>query len=1360
MKKSSILLFFSLLFLSLHAQVYLSPEKPGFTEEVTLTYKADEGNGALADCDCDIYAHTGLLTAESSHPGDWKNVVADWGQNLEKLKLTKTGDNTYQLRFNISELYGVPPAGNVFALNFVFRNADGSKVGKAKGEQDIFYYFKKPDFKAPPTTLAESQTFEPEWAHPATIYEVNIRQYTEEGTINAFAEHLPRLREMGVDILWFMPVQPIGELNRKGPLGSYYSIRDYSAINPEFGTMDDFKKLVKTCHGMGFKVVLDWVANHSAFDNAWAEQHPNWYNRNDKGEIIAPYDWTDVADLNYDMYYLRQAMTEAMLFWVKEVDIDGFRCDVAGEVPLDFWEDARAKLDAVKPIWMVAENADQTFLLNKAFNANYGWPFHHLMNEIAKGHTPANKVFDYFENIKNQYPAGSYPMQFITNHDENSWQGTVFERLGDGHKAFATLMFTVPGMPLIYSGQEAGMKKRLKFFEKDPIEWGNYPLVDFYTQLDFLKSTNPALWNGDAGGWIEEIPNDQAQSVVAFSREKDGNQVVLIANLSSTPLTANLQPGKRTGIYREYFTKEKITLGKRSTMELKPWAYKVLIFEEKAPEEKRTFQSIEPTKTGLRINVSDGTINLTMYSNSTLEVEFVPVGEENPPSYAIAPPFENKGLEERLDNLPTDLINIGNRISYQTKGISIHIQKEPFQLSYFYKKKALLAEEQGYFDDGLNKGFRFHLNPEEKLTGGGERVLGMNRRGKRMQLYNKASYGYETHADLMYYSMPVVISSEKYMLVFDNGASGYLDLGATEKDVLQFEAVGGRMSYLIVAADDWPGLAKNFTRLTGRQPMVPRWAMGNITSRMGYHSQKEVEKVIEKYEEDEIPLDCVVLDLFWFGPDIKGHLGNFDWHLDSFPQPQKMLDDMEAKGIKTVLITEPFIIKNSATYEEAMEQQLVGKMANGEPYHYDFYFGNTLLIDLFKPQAQQWFWDIYKKHTLTGVDGWWGDLGEPEVHPDDLLHVNGRADELHNLYGHEWAKTVFGGFAKDFPNERPVILMRSGFVGSQRYGMVPWSGDVNRSWGGLQPQVEIALTMGLQGLAYMHSDLGGFAGDYQDAELYTRWLQYGVFQPIYRTHAQEMVPPEPVFWDDKTKDIVRRYIDLRYQLTPYNYTLLYENTTTGIPLMRPLFYVDDDPALFENTKTYLWGDAFLVSPVVEKGATTHPVYLPKNATWVNFWTDEHHRGGQTISVPVDLDNIPVFVKAGSFVPMTPVFKNMATYTSEKLTVHYFHDASISASMGQMYEDDGKTKDAISKKKYELLQFSSRFANGELDLTISPEGHDYEGKPETRQVQVVVHGLETFKEVTPPSTTSNWDEKSKELTLTFELKNVVKVLSIK
>lgn len=1312
MKKFLLLLLSLLATAALHAQVTLAPEKPGLAEEVVLTFKADEGNAGLKGYTGDVYVHTGLVTDQT---GGWNKVPAGWNENLDRLKLRRTGEDTYQLKFRITDLYGIEPGTDVVALAFVFRSADGAKTGKAADNADIYHFLKEITFRKAPQVQDTCRAPEPDWTKNANIYEVNVRQFTPEGTFNAFAKHLPRLRDMGVDILWFMPIQPIGLDSRKGTLGSYYSIKDYTATNPEHGSLKDFKKVVDRAHELGMKVVLDWVGNHTARDHPWVKQHPDWYNRDEQGAIIAPFDWTDVADLNYDQPAMRKAMIGEMLFWIREINLDGFRCDVAGEVPTDFWEDARTAIEAVKPVWMLAENADQLWLMNRAFNTNYGWPFHHLMNEVAKGKQPANHIFDLLREADEAYPKGSYAMHFITNHDENSWNGTEYERLGDGVQAYSVLYYTVPGIPLMYSGQESALKKRLEFFEKDPITWGNYPLAPFYTKLNALKRANPALWNGCHGGPLREVKHEHPERVVAFSRVFGSNKILTVINLSANAAEVNLQLADDAGIYREYFTNAEANLARRAKLSLKPWEYRVYVFEKDVPQEIRRFESLEKTGTGLRIRTNDGVFEVNAFTESALEIAFTPTGATNPPSYAIG---------RAPQKVPAVVSESAKEVEYITNGLALKIQKEPFHIEYRYKKQPLFAEEAGYFDDGEHRGFRFRLDPsEEQLLGGGERVLGMNRRGHRLKLYNRASYGYEEHANLMYYSLPIAISSKKYMLVFDNGASGYLDLGAAQPDVLAFEAVGGRMSYLVVAADTWPQLATEFTGLTGRQPMPPRWALGNIASRMGYHSQAEVEEVVEKYLEDNIPLDAVVLDLFWFGPDIKGHLGHFDWYRDSFPEPEKMMADLKRHGVKTVLITEPFVLKHTKTFDEVLRLELVGKNAIGKPYLYDFYFGHTALLDIFKPETQQWFWDIYQKHTRTGVDGWWGDLGEPEVHPDDLLHVNGRADHVHNLYGHVWAKTVFEGYRRDFPQRRPVILMRSGFVGSQRYGMIPWSGDVNRSWGGLKPQVEIALSMGMQGLAYMHSDLGGFAGDYRDAELYTRWLQYGAFQPVYRTHAQEEVPAEPVFWDKKTKDIVRRYIQLRYALLPYNYTLLWENNTTGLPMMRPLCYVDDDPALLTNTTTYLWGPAFLVSPVVQKGATTQTVHFPKGATWLDYWTGKAYPGGQTAEVSVTLQDIPVFVRAGAFVPMTAKpLANTDAYDPTALAVHYYHHPTATAGSGELYEDDGATPDAFANNVYWRVQFTSTYADGRLTLRHRAFGFDYPGRPGKRSIKYVVHGL--------------------------------------
>ena len=300
----------------------------------------------------------------------------------------------------------------------------------------------------------ESKVNSPEWSKNAVIYEVNVRQYTPEGTFNAFAAHLPRLKELGVDILWFMPITPIGELNRKGSLGSYYSVKDYRDVNPEFGTMEDFKNLVAQAHEQGMYVILDWVANHTAWDNYLVEQHPEWYAKNDNGEMISPFDWSDVVQLDYNQPGLRDYMADALKFWVTEANVDGFRCDVAEMVPTDFWNRARAELDQIKPVFMLAE-AEVPEHHEYAFDMSYGWEFHHIMNNIAKGTMNADNIQEYLTKEAGRFPANAYRMQFITNHDENSWNGTVFERLGDAVETMAVLSYTIPGMPLIYSGQES-----------------------------------------------------------------------------------------------------------------------------------------------------------------------------------------------------------------------------------------------------------------------------------------------------------------------------------------------------------------------------------------------------------------------------------------------------------------------------------------------------------------------------------------------------------------------------------------------------------------------------------------------------------------------------------------------------------------------------------------------------------------------------------------------------------------------------------------------------------------------------------------------------------------------------------------
>lgn len=441
----------------------------------------------------------------------------------------------------------------------------------------LMLYSCQPEVKKSAESSLKGQAAHPEWSNDAVMYEVNVRQYTPEGTFKAFETHLPRLKELGVEILWFMPIHPISQKNRKGTLGSYYSVQDFKGINPEFGTMEDFKTLVNQAHSMGFKVIIDWVGNHSGWDNPWIVDHKDWYTQDSLGNVIPPVaDWSDVADLNYENQDLRKAMLEALKFWVKEANIDGYRCDYAGGVPTDFWETARLSLDSIKPVIMLAENQDQMNLLNKAFNLNYGWKFHHLMNEVAQGKKNAMHLDSLLAVEDSIYPQNTYSLQFTSNHDENSWQGTEYERMGDAVKTMAALSFTVPGMPLIYTGQEAGLNKRLQFFEKDSIDWSNLEMQQFYKKLIQLKKDQPALWNGEAGGELISITTNMPQKVLAFSREKDDTQVVAVFNMTDQPVEASLE-AENKGDYKEYFSEETMKIKKGTKVSLDKWGYKIFI---------------------------------------------------------------------------------------------------------------------------------------------------------------------------------------------------------------------------------------------------------------------------------------------------------------------------------------------------------------------------------------------------------------------------------------------------------------------------------------------------------------------------------------------------------------------------------------------------------------------------------------------------------------------------------------------------------------------------------------------------------------------------------------------------------------
>lgn len=412
----------------------------------------------------------------------------------------------------------------------------------------------------------------PDWSYNLSIYEVNTRQYSSEGTFNAFAPTMPKLKDMGIGILWFMPINPIGIVNRKGSLGSYYAVRDYTAVNPEFGTVEDFKSVVKQAHSLGMKVIIDWVANHTSWDNVWTKTHPEFYKKDAKGNFVSQYDWTDVIKLNYDNKELWNYMRDAMKFWIEQCDIDGFRCDVAALVPLEFWTWVRPQLDAVKPVFMLAEASEPQ--LHAAFDMTYNWQLKDLFVECAKGNKNAEDFYKYFESEKKDYSSDGYRMVFTSNHDENSWNGTDQERFGNAAEAFAVTTTLVPGVPLVYNGQEAGLNKRLLFFEKDQIDWKENKMRDLYTKLFQLKKENKSLWNGALGGGFQRVSVTD-NNIFAFTREKNGNKIFAIFNYSNEKKTITIKDTQIEGSYKNFLNGNSIILSQPYQTSLEPWAYQI-----------------------------------------------------------------------------------------------------------------------------------------------------------------------------------------------------------------------------------------------------------------------------------------------------------------------------------------------------------------------------------------------------------------------------------------------------------------------------------------------------------------------------------------------------------------------------------------------------------------------------------------------------------------------------------------------------------------------------------------------------------------------------------------------------------------
>jgi len=621
------------------------------------------------------------------------------------------------------------------------------------------------------------------------------------------------------------------------------------------------------------------------------------------------------------------------------------------------------------------------------------------------------------------------------------------------------------------------------------------------------------------------------------------------------------------------------------------------------------------------------------------------------------------------------------------------------------------------FDSSHIRGIRFKMPENAPWFGGGERATAMVRNGQRISLFNGPAYGYGEGQDQLNFSVPFIMTTGGYGLFFDNPSKGYIDFGKTKPGILEAAFVSGKLDVYIIPGKNPAEILRKYADLTGRQPLPPRWAMGNFVSRFGYLSQQQAENVVASMKKDGFPMDAIIIDLFWFGKTIQYTLGNLDWDKDNWPEPQKMIAGFRKDNINTILITEPFTIEGTKEYKNSLPY--LATDAAGNPFRLEeFYFGKGGIIDLFRKDARDWFWQFYKRQNNIGVAGWWGDLGEPENHPADVMHNlkdlgidrKMKAYEVHNIYGHYWSQMVYENWKKDYPEKRLFFLNRAGFAGSQRFSIFPWTGDVGRGWSGYRAQLPTLQSMSLSGIPYAHSDAGGFSmTDKADPELYTRWLQFASFTPIFRPHGSALegltpegtisLPSEPTFWDEKTKAIALKTIQQRYRLLPYNYTLAWEQTQFGKPLIRPMIFENlQDSNLLKANDQYMWGSALLVAPVLYPGIQSRKVYLPEG-NWYRWENLSWIKGGQWIEETISLNSIPVFAKGGTFIPTwekrniksTEEIKNEAVMELTWLP-------GESNDTSYVYIDNGETPEAqADEKKYSLMHWKSTLSGSSVKL---------------------------------------------------------------
>ena len=612
----------------------------------------------------------------------------------------------------------------------------------------------------------------------------------------------------------------------------------------------------------------------------------------------------------------------------------------------------------------------------------------------------------------------------------------------------------------------------------------------------------------------------------------------------------------------------------------------------------------------------------------------------------------------------------------------------------------------------------------ESFYGAGERGYSFNLAGDTLVNYNAQNYGYqmgEARTKQMGITMPMVISSKGYGIFFDDFCKSTLYLGGQ----IEYTSTSPQpLSYYVINGNGKvENVVKNFTWLTGRQELPPLWTLGYITSKYGYHDQRESEGVVDTLKREGYPLDGIVFDLYWYGKEED--MGRLEWDKDQWPDHRQMLREFKEKGVNVVTISQPYVLTNGRAidnYRLLDPQGLFCKTDGTDTTHtVTIWVGQGGMFDVSNPATRQWLRNRYKQLTEEGVTGWWGDLGEPEKHPLEIRHWNGlTAEQYHNYYGNEWSSIIYNLFKEDYPDRRPMIMMRAGTAGLQSYSVFPWSTDVSRSWGGFQPQVTIMLNSGLSGMGYMSHDVGGFAVDPEnkrDGELYIRWLQLGLFSPVLRTHSTYQAEP---YNYKEFGDLTLNIIKERYNWLPYNYTLAYENARYGLPLVRPLGFYEDDMnmARYDHIwDQYLWGRDVMVAPVMQQGADSRDITFPEGV-WVDInHPEKRYQGHTTVNYAAPIEVLPLFARAGAFIPRADYeMDNVGDYNPDRLDIVYY--SSDHPSTYILFDDDLHSTGTLARDHHREIQFTAVPQGKTCYITIQGRG-TIEGDTPNKEYRLII-----------------------------------------